>query len=184
MVSEISSVLRVLKSNSRLSHQISCQYQFKTSHLLLIAVRIQGNNICPVKIVSKVLTIFNKGKQLTLGERKESAMIIEQNWDHKTLSYIEPTCKFVVQTNDKAPGSGLYTVIKKLNFRKDNDTDTCIDYLIFSGGNRPNSKRICEKIGVKTGINDKESLIFNEHDHEVEIQVGSFISHLPSFLRT
>lgn len=131
-------------------------------------MKIQNNNICPTKIVSKVLTIF-KGHRLKLGERKESAMLIEQNWDMRTLSYLEPLCKFVVHTNDEASGSGLYTVINKLNFRKDNDT--CIDYLIFSGGNRPKSKPICEKIGVKTGNNDKESLIFNEHDHEIEIEV-------------
>ncbi|KAL5289266.1 hypothetical protein ACFFRR_009432 [Megaselia abdita] len=131
-------------------------------------VKIQNNNICPAKIVSKVLTIF-KGKRLSLGERKESAMLIEQTWDNKTLTYLENSCKFVVHTNDKAPGSGLYTVINKLNFRKQNET--CIDYLIFSGGNRPRSKPICERIGVKTGKNEKESLIFNEHDHEVEIQL-------------
>lgn len=108
-------------------------------------------------------------------ERKESAMLIEQSWDPRTLTYLEPSCKFVVHTYDKASGSGLYTVINKLNFRKENDT--CIDYLIFSGGNRPQSKPICEKIGIKTGSNDKESLIFNEHDHEIEIQVSWLITH-------
>lgn len=135
-------------------------------------MKIQNNNICPVKIVNKVLTIF-KGKRFGLGERKESAMLIEQSWDQRTLKYLEPSCKFVIHTNDKAQGSGLYTVINKLNFRKENET--CIDYLIFSGGNRPRSKPICEKIGIKTG-NEKESLIFNEHDHEVEIQVGSALN--------
>lgn len=106
-------------------------------------------------------------------------MLIEQSWEPRTLRYLEPSCKFVVHTNDKAPGSGLYTVINKLNFRKENDT--CIDYLIFSGGNRPQSKPICEKIGVKTGSNDKESLIFNEHDHEIEIQVSCFNTLLTLF---
>lgn len=113
---------------------------------------------------------------MSLGERKESAMIIEQSWDQRTLSYIEPICKLTVHTKDRAPGSGLYTVIRKLNFRKENDT--CIDYLIFSGGNRPISKPICEKIGVKLNENDKESLIFNEHDHEVEIQVSFSFTYL------
>lgn len=137
-------------------------------------MKIQNNNICPAKIVSKVLTIF-KGKRFPLGERKESAMLIEQSWDQRTLKYLDPSCKFIVHTNDKAPGSGLYTVVNKLNFRKAEDNETCIDYLIFSGGNRPKSKPICEKIGVKTGNDNKESLIFNEHDHEIEIQVGAFL---------
>ncbi|XP_013108147.1 uncharacterized protein LOC106087597 [Stomoxys calcitrans] len=132
------------------------------------------DNLCANRLLVKIKNQFY-GSSMTLLEDRDSAAIITQRWNTSlpglhSSSKIRYDCEFKVQSSEepfRLP-RGIYTVITRLKFRRDPETEECLDWIQFKGGNRSPSQRICNEVSIDGPAG---RLIFDERDRDVTVLI-------------
>ncbi|ALC42709.1 CG18870 [Drosophila busckii] len=135
-------------------------------------LRLQ-DNLCSDKFIYTLAKPFRGDPTLRLTEDQDSAAVITQAWNitlpiggHAT-NKIKYDCQFRVQPNER-PRRGIYTIITRLKFRRDPETNKCIDYIQFTGGNRSPSERICSDISIDGPAG---RMVFDQRDRDMLVNI-------------
>lgn len=112
---------------------------------------------------------------MTLLDDRDSAAIITQQWNTTLPGFyssnkIRYDCEFKVLSSEDPSRMprGIYTVITRLKFRQNPETNECLDYIQFRSGNRSPSERICNEISID---GPSGRLIFDQRNRDVSVLI-------------
>lgn len=86
--------------------------------------------------------------EIKLGDDFNSAALIHYSWNSSTFKRLDE-CHFSVNANLSNKQRGLYVSIRKLNLRKANKDESCIDFISFKFSSNE-QKKYCGKLTTST----------------------------------
>lgn len=107
-------------------------------------------------------------KEVHLGENNQSAALVQFTWNSSTFKRYDD-CRFrVVATldGDKTRNRGVFVSIRRLNLRKSQYSEECIDYIRFKFGDEK-SPKYCGQLNAS--IDDVKKIYFGEGGGIIEV---------------
>lgn len=88
--------------------------------------------------------LFDRNKRVKLENGKDSAVVVEQTFDHSFFKRSNTILSCVFKIDARKHNKGLFAVIRRLSFRR--AEDHCRDYLRFEFSNDTFSEKICGNV--------------------------------------
>lgn len=109
-------------------------------------------------------------KEVRLGEDDESAALVQFSWNSSSFKrYDECRFKVVATLNDdKTRNRGVFLAIRRLNLRKNPNSEDCIDYIRFKFGN-VKSPKYCGQLNAS--VDDVKKIYFGEGGGVIEVHL-------------
>lgn len=122
-------------------------------------------------ILSGFNLLMRNLKRVDLGEDEDSAALVRFSWNSSNFKRYD-SCKFKVVANlhddQKRRNRGIFISIRRLNIRKDVNSDKCVDYIRFKFGDTK-SKKFCGQLNASD--DDVTKIYFGEGNGEVEVDI-------------
>lgn len=110
-------------------------------------------------------------KEVPLGENEQSAALVQLSWNSSHFKRYE-NCRFrvVATTNEdeKHRNRGVFVSIRRLNLRKNPNSEECIDYIRFTFG-ETKSPKYCGQLNAS--VDDVKKIYFGEGGGVIEIKL-------------
>ncbi|XP_031637658.1 uncharacterized protein LOC116350074, partial [Contarinia nasturtii] len=136
-------------------------FAYQTRHL---------NDLCPPadSLLKSFNTIMRNMKEVHLGEMGDSAALVHLSWNSSTFKRIDD-CKFRVVAmidGEKQRNRGVFVSIRRLNLRKNSNSEDCIDYIRFKFGDTK-SPKYCGQLNAS--VDDVRKIYFGEGGGIIEV---------------
>lgn len=121
-----------------------------------------------MKTFSKVMSNM---KTVHLGENDESAALVQFSWNSSNFKRYDD-CRFrVIATlnEDKTRNRGVFVSIRRLNLRKNPNSEDCVDYIRFKFGDAK-SPKYCGQLNAS--VDDVKKIYFGEGGGIIEVYVN------------
>lgn len=108
--------------------------------------------------------------EVRLGENDQSAALVQFSWNSSNFKKYED-CRFRVVArinDDKIRNRGVFVSIRRLNLRKNPNSDDCIDYIRFTFGDEK-SPKYCGQLNAS--VDDVKKIYFGEGGGVIEIKL-------------
>lgn len=106
--------------------------------------------------------------EIHLREDEESAALVQFSWNSSNFKRYDD-CRFrvVASINDDAiRNRGIFVSIRRLNFRKNPNSEDCVDYIRFKFGDSK-SPKYCGQLNAS--IDDVKKIYFGESAGVIEV---------------
>lgn len=137
-------------------------------------------DVCP-NADSVLLRPLNNliNKNIKLENAKDSGIVVEQVLSAKHFKSSKSAINCVFKIDARKPNSGLFAVIRRLNFRR-TVSNRCRDYIRFTYSNNKQSEKICGNVTAATilGLKDGGGKLKIEINIDAQTPLASLKDHI------
>lgn len=128
------------------------------------------SELCPASdSITKTFNTFMRNMpEVHLGENDQSAALVQFSWNSSNFKRYDD-CRFrVIATIDdnKSRNRGVFVSIRRLNLRKNLNSEDCVDYIRFKFGDTK-SPKYCGQLNAS--IDDVKKIYFGEGGGRIEV---------------